>query len=436
MRTILFRICLLVITLLSVVLISCSSNKKPAAQYAPSDGEEASYPYFNIPIIDLDSETDRQVVVDKEEGQYLGHPTTVLLDDNLTILCVYPKGHGQGGVVYKKSYDAGLTWTERLPTPESWLSSREVPTLFKVEDAKGRKRIIMFSGLYPARMAITEDDGVTWSEIDSIGDWGGIVVMAAMAELKTGKGYYMTFFHDDMRFITKDGQSRYAADREQQEYREFTMYKSTSKDGGISWEYPEVILKSRDMHLCEPGIIRSPDGKQLAMLLRENSRQTNSQIIFSNDEGRTWTDPKPLPNVLTGDRHVPFYSPDGRLVISFRDRSPASYYSELLAKAKEIGETNYSDLAQKTGLGSPTEGDWIAWVGNYEDLVNGEEGQYRIRLKDNKNGWDTSYPGVVVLPDGTFVMTTYGYWDKGEQPYILSVRFNLDEIDQKARALK
>jgi len=423
---------------LVLCIYSCSQSTEDTipAVFSPAEGEEPAYPYFNLPLIDLDKETERQVVVDREEGQYLGHPTTVLLEDNKTMLCVYPKGHGKGGIVYKRSYDAGLSWTERLATPESWFTSREVPTLFRVEDAEGKKRIIMFSGLYPTRMAISEDDGLRWSELDSIGDWGGIVVMGAMTELRTGKGHYMTFFHDDMRFITQDGRANYAADREQHQYREFTMYKSTSTDGGQSWDYPETIIKSRDLHLCEPGIVRSPDGKQLAMLLRENSRRTNSQIIFSNDEGKTWSDPKPLPNSLTGDRHVPEYAPDGRLVISFRDRSPAPYYTDLVKKAKELKETNYSALAMETGLGSPTEGDWVAWVGTYDDLVNGREGQYRIRIKDNKNGWDTTYPGVEVLPDGTFIMTTYGHWEKEQQPYILNVRFKLEEIDRKASIIE
>ena len=420
-----------------ILMVSCAVNtEESTANYAPSEGEEAVYPYFNIPLIDLDKDSLRQVVVDREEGQYLGHPTTVLLEDNKTMLCVYPKGHGKGGIVYKRSYDAGLTWTERLPVPDSWASSREVPTLYRVMDAEGNKRIIMFSGLYPARMAVTEDDGISWSEIDSIGDWGGIVVMGAMAELKTGKGHYMTFFHDDMRFFTKIGQKLYRADREEYESRLFTLYKTSSTDGGLSWSYPEEILESREMHLCEPGVIRSPDGSQLAMLLRENSRKTNSQIIFSDDEGKTWTDPRPLPNSLTGDRHVPKYAPDGRLLISFRDISPSSYSAELVAKAREQEETNYSKVAQETGLGSPSEGDWVAWVGTYDDLVNGGEGQYRIRIKDNKNGWDTTYPGVEVLPDGTFIITTYGHWDKGESPYILSARFKLEEIDEKALALE
>ena len=47
--------------------------------------------------------------------------------------------------------------------------------------------------------------------------------------------------------------------------------------------------------------------------------------------------------------------------------------------------------------------------------MQGEEGQYRVRLMDNTKGADCAYPGVEVLPDGTFVTTTYGHWDEGER---------------------
>ena len=52
--------------------------------------------FFRIPVVDLDHRHDLQIVVDKEEGVYLGHPSTVLLEDGKTILIVYPKGHGKG----------------------------------------------------------------------------------------------------------------------------------------------------------------------------------------------------------------------------------------------------------------------------------------------------------------------------------------------------
>ena len=81
----------------------------------------------------------------------------------------------------------------------------------------------------------------------------------------------------------------------------------------------------------------------------------------------------------------------------------------------------------------PYEGDWVGWVGTWDDIVQGRNGQYFVRLKDNTKGYDTTYPGVEVLPDDTFVVTTYGHWIKDEAPYILSVRFKLSELDAMAK---
>ena len=352
---------------------------------------------YTIPTIDLSKQTKRQVVIDREKGQYLGHPTTVLLEDNKTMLIVYPKGHGRGGIVYKRSTDGGLTWSKRLPTPKSWETSREVPTIHRVIDANGTKRLIMWSGLYPARLAVSENDGQSWSELKKAGDWGGIVVMGCLEPVKTGKGHYMAMFHDDGRFFTSKAK--------QEKPVVFTLFKTFSRDGGLTWAQPEAILARSDVHLCEPGIIRSPDGRQLCVLLRENSRRRNSYVIFSNDEGKTWTKPRELPASLTGDRHTGRYTKDGRLFISFRDRTHDT----------------------------PTFGDWVAWVGTYEDIAKGREGQYRVRLMDNTKGADCAYPPVEILPDDTLVTTTYGHWTKGEAPYIVSVRLKLSELDALAK---
>jgi hypothetical protein len=351
---------------------------------------------YTIPIVDLDKEKQRQVIVDREKGQYLGHPTTVLLEDGKTMIAVYPKGHGRGAIVMKRSTDGGLTWSERLPTPESWATSKETPTIYRLIDKQGKKRLIMFSGLYPIRMAVSEDDGKTWSELKPIGDFGGIVAMGSVARLANGD--YVALFHDDGRFFREGGKRT----------ETMTLYQTFSHDGGLTWGEPEAIWSGSDIHLCEPGWIRSPDQKQIAILLRENRRKRNSHVMFSNDEAKTWTAPRELPGALTGDRHAAKYAPDGRLFISFRD----------------------------TTLESPTRGDWVGWVGTYEDIVKGREGQYRVRLKDNTHDLDCAYPAVELLGDGTFVCTTYGHWEEGEQPYILSVRFKIGELDKIARGME
>jgi len=393
--------------------------------------QKSAKPYLSIPIIDLNDEPARQVVVDREEGKYLGHPTTVLLEDGKTILIVYPKGHGRGEIVYKRSTDGGLTWSDRLRTPESWKTSMEVPTIFRTIDPQGKKHLIIFSGLYPAKLAHSEDDGLTWSELEPAGDWGGIVMMASLTALNTGKGHYMALFHDDLRFITADGQEKYREDRKTNDQELFTLYKTFSYDGGLTWSKPEPILSRRDMNLCEPGLVRSPDGRTLAALLRENARRNNAQIIFSNDEGKTWSAPRALPNELNGDRHVLKFTPDGRLLVVFRDISPVSFRKDLDRIAKARDEVNMSKVAKETGQGSPTEGDWVGWVGKWKDLVKGKPGQYRIRFKDNIHSWDCCYPGVELLPDGTFLVTTYGHWEKDREPYIVSIRFKMEELDKK-----
>src|SRR5690625_891871 len=355
---------------------------------------------FNIPLIDLASETDRQVVLDREPGQYLGHPTTVLLEDQKTMLSVYPRGHGRGPIVLKRSTDGGLTWSDRLPVPENWATSQETPTIYRVVDPEGVRRLILFSDLYPIRMAVSEDDGESWTPLEEIGDFGGIVAMSDLIRLRDGS--YMAFFHDDGRFI-KGPYAHWGDDgiTGGGERGDFVVYKTRSTGGRLSWTDPVVVVTDSSAHLCEPGVIRSPDGKQIAMLLRENSRQYNSFVTFSDDEGTTWSQPVELPGALTGDRHQAVYGHDGRLFISFRD------------------------MAHDT----PTHGDWVAWIGRYEDIVNPErEGQYRLRLMENHHGSDCAYPALELLPDGTIVATTYGHWIDNQEPFITSVRLNLNEF--------
>lgn len=364
------------------------------AAAAPSDNP------FGLPIVDLSGETHRQSIVDREPKQYLGHPSTLLLPDGRTILVAYPKGHGKGPILLKKSYDGGRTWGERLPTPANWATSEETPTLYRLIDPNGKARILLFSGKAGGiRVAYSEDDGESWSPLEDIrtpgAAFGGIVAMSSVVALRDGS--YMALFHDDGRWLRSPP--------EHPEGRHFRVYKTVSDDGGLTWSQPETIAEHAQAHLCEPGALRSPDGKTIAVLLRENSRTLRSFVIFSRDEGDTWTEPRELPATLTGDRHTAHYAPDGRLFITFRDNGVPE---------------------------SPTHGDWVGWVGSWEDLVEGLPGQYRVRLMDNQEGADTAYPGLELLPDGTFVTTTYGHWAAGEPPYVVSVRFRMQELDARA----
>jgi lysophospholipase L1-like esterase len=340
--------------------------------------------------LDLDADASRQVTVRQVVGKYLGHPTTVTLG-NGDLLCVHPEGHGKGAIVLQRSRDGGRSWSEPLPVPENWATSLETPTIHRLVAGDGKARLVLFSGLHPIRSSVSLDEGATWTPLAPIGDFGGIVAMASVVPLASGR--HAAFFHDDGRYFQAEGKRS-----------QFTVYQCESGDGGVTWAAPKVVWTGRELDLCEPGVVRSPDGKRLAMLLRENQRRKGSHLLLSDDEAATWSAPRELPPGLCGDRHVGAYGPDGRLLISFRDMAPES----------------------------PTRGDWVAWVGRFDDVVAGRAGLYRVRLSRNWKGTDCGYPGVEVLADGTFVVTTYGHFAPSQPPFVRSVRLQLAELDALA----
>jgi hypothetical protein len=236
------------------------------------------------------------------------------------------------------------------------------------------------------RQACSEDGGKTWTPFEP----NGLHCIVAPITIVPIKGdRLLAMYH------------RGSGDRDRPPLE---LWQAISADGGLTWQPETKVADYPGGCPCEPFVVRSPDGKQLAALARENARRYNSLLVVSNDEGATWSKPVELPASLTGDRHMGRYAADGRLVLCFRD-------------------TTYE---------SPTKGDFVAWVGTYDDIVNLREGQYRVRLINSPVKGDLGYPGVERLPDGTFVATTYAVLAPGEKHSVVSVRFKLSELDALA----
>lgn len=354
---------------------------------------------FSIPQIDLNERADLQLEVARDTAEYFGHPSSVLLDDGRTMTMMYLNGHAYGEPRWQRSYDGGLTWSGHLSLPGQWYQVpdyrdpairrktpfSEVPTLYRFPEIPGVDRVCMYTGRYPSRYALSEDGGATWSELRPLFLGGeqvekAVVLFSDMIPLKDGT--YLGTFHK------KIGEK-------------VVVFKALTSDG-LSFSKPEPMASHAEATLCEAEFIRSPDGKRIALLMRENSRQFQSFISFSEDEGRSWSTPHEMPPSLTGDRHKALYTPDGRLMISFRDR----------------------------GHDSPTFGSWVAWVGSFKDLEQGNEGQYRILLKKNFRGADCAYPTMHLLPDETIFLATYGQWEPGDPNYILSFHLKMEELDR------
>ncbi|MBR5320404.1 MAG: exo-alpha-sialidase [Clostridia bacterium] len=385
-------------------------------------------------------------IVDDSAG-YLGHPDSVLLN-NGDILTLYPKGHGKGAVLSKISDNGGISYDKEIENqPISWEKSLETPTVYRLNFANGEEKLILISAnsKWPGmstpggfNSSISVDEGKTWTEFKRFWDNDSempiipIVAMASLTRLKE-KGEFvdkwMGIFHD----------------------HNFVNYKTIltfQENGEYNWSKPEKYLSQyRDFEtyagICEVECIRSDGGKgdELCLIARCNKKTCTSLLLFSDDEGETWSKPKEASFALNGERHKAEYTDDGRLFITFRS---IERDKKRVKKIRKFGGE----------LKWYSEG-WVAWVGTYDDLKNGREGQYRIKIAhtylDQQNepsivaNADTGYCGNVVLKDGTIVTSSYGVFstvekesgkyntDKGKQKrktFIVSKRIKLSDVEK------
>lgn len=370
----------------------------------------ASLSADELPVVDISGETNRHVIVAAgTEDVYQGHPTTLLAPDGKTMFCVWTVNHGGGCGPMARSDDGGQTWT-RLDgiLPSQYRFHRNCPTLQTVPRPDG-------SGVNYCVFSANHQNGTG----------GGLGIMMSC---DNGRSWWVTppatHLHAGMPptgFIQlKDGTSalfgQVFKSKERSKDRpadDQAVWMSVTKDGGFTWGDPRIVAAADGKNLCEPFALRSPDGNEIALLIRENRRTGRSMMCFSRDEGETWTRPVDTCAGLTGDRHEGVQLPDGRWVVAHRDMLK----------------------------GSATYGHYVAWVGTYDDIRNARPGQYRVKLL-HSYAWDESVPGrtwngdcgysgVELLPNGEIVCTTYiKYWPDARKHSVVSTRFRIDETDE------
>ena len=357
---------LLLMALFQLLTISVKGQEKP-----------------DLSVVDISGETNRHIIIAAgTEEIYQGHPTTVFMADGKTMICVWSIGHGGHAGPMAVSHDGGINWNrmdDQLPS--EFLNHRNCPSIYRMTDKKsGKERVWVFSAQPKMPRMMSEDQGKTWKELPPL---GFECVMTFSSIVRLSNGDYMGFYH------RKQGES-------------LVVLQTKTKDGGMHWSKPKIIASVEGKKPCEPYVFRSPDHKELCCLMRENNHKGRSLMMFSGNEGKTWSKPVDTCWGLTGDRHMGVYTNDGRIVIAFRDRA----------------------------LNSPTIGHFVAWVGTYDDIKNGKPGEYRIKMLHNYAGSDCGYPGMEILPDGTIVATTYlKYRDDKNKHSVVSTRFKMKETD-------
>lgn len=340
-----------------------------------------------VTTVDISGDADRQVIVAAGTADvYQGHPTTLLMPDGKTLFAVWCIGHGGHAGPMARSDDGGLTWM-RLDDqlPDGYARHLNCPSIYRLVDLQGQERLWVFSAQPKMPRIVSEDGGRTWRELPPL---GLPCVMTFSSVIRRRDGSYVGMYHRG-----PDGEDRAPLE----------VLQTVTADGGLTWSEPQVVAAVAGKNPCEPFVFAAPDGGQWCCLMRENTHRGRSLMMFSDDEGNSWSPPVDTPWGLTGDRHMGVYTPDGRLVIALRDQAPES----------------------------TTRGHFVAWVGTYQDIRDLCAGQCRIKLLHSHAGGDCGYPGVELLPDGTIVATTYIKYRPGaEQHSVVSTRFTIDEIDR------
>lgn len=341
----------------------------------------------NIPTIDISNETFRHIIIaDGAEEKYPGHPATVLMADGKTMYCIWSTGEEHATSSMAVSYNGGINWEKinnRLPA--GFRLNENCPGIYRMLDMKtGKTRLWAFPAEPDMPRIMSEDGGKTWIEESPLATkypetFNSIV--------KTSDGNYMGFYHRN-----EDGTLK--------------VLQAKTEDGGITWSSPHVIADIEGKEPCNPFVFRSPNNKELCCIMAENTHKGRSLMMFSKDEGSTWSNPEPTSWELTGDGYQGIYTKDERLVITFRDMVPDS----------------------------PTKGHLMAWIGTYDDIKNCNAGEYRIKLlHDDGTNSDSDYPGIEILPDGTIIAITHiKYKDNKDKRSVVSIRFDIHETDAKA----
>ena len=348
------------------------------------------------PLIDFSADFEMQTVIASGKSSYQGHPTTLQMPDG-TILCTWTIGHGGSCGPMAKSSDGGRTWSA-VATPENWKNYINCPTLWNLPTPDNPGRTAVFAqepGTRRMAVSFSEDGGSHWSPMEPCG--GDIVSVMPWTSILPLPG--------NARILAAFTNARPSPEEKNRNL----IIRSFSADYGRSWSKPEIIADQPEANLCEPWILPSPDRSRWACLMRANNRKMNSMVIFSDDHGRSWSAPLPLPLPLKGDRHVARYLPDGRIIAAFRC----------------MDET------------SPCYGHFCGWIGCWEDLENQTPGQWMLKLlhhvSDSHSGnGDCGYPGLEILPDRTILATTYlrrSRQDAGNS--VVSLRIPFDSLPEK-----
>ena len=229
---------------------------------------------------------------------------------------------------------------------------------------------------------ISDDYGVTWSERKPI----DVFAPHGVSQCMDGSLIYL-------------GKVRFEINGPTAGHEPIAMM--TSHDRGETWEMTGYVPLPSDLddfcYLHEPHVVELPNGRLLGAM-RVHDRKVEpintTYTTFSDDKGKTWSEPKEIVGVDGMPPHILVHS-SGAIVLVYGCRTPG-IRSERAVVSYDNGET---------------------WTEQYilDDNVN-EQQQF-----------DLGYPASVELDDGTIFTVYYQGLPEDEDTSVLYTKWKLGE---------
>ncbi len=200
-----------------------------------------------------------------------------------------------------------------------------------------------------------------------------------------------------------------------------------SDDGGFNWEYYSTLAydPASIIDYEEPAILRLKDGKLVCFLrthVNPTSDAKNTVVIFSDDDGFSWTPPK-WTNIW-GYPHEAIALQDGRYLCVYGYRRPPYGTRGCISEDGITWDKKNEFVIREGGVPGATVTETPG-----SSRMTPSSGKMRAGGIDWANPGiyqHIGYPSVAQMPDGTIV-TAYHEWDDQEKPlqYVRCTRFTL-----------
>ena len=183
-----------------------------------------------------------------------------------------------------RSLDGGTTWIDRQRILEGYN-----PNFFGLVRTRGGRlvatvpHLVRDPGRYVACSLTSDDDGKTWNRSNLVdlgghGDHSG-AMEPTVAELSDGR----------LLMLIRTHWGRF--------------WEALSDDGGLSWR---TVRPSQIESTSAPGFLLKLQSGRLALVSNDQVGRTNLLLVFSQDDGQTWTKPVVLARQENGQLSYPY----------------------------------------------------------------------------------------------------------------------------------